>query len=457
MHRHASRAAGSESMTAAARSLVPTGEPLASAWRVPPLLPTGKQCFVRSLWALAVALAILSPGLFAAEGPPLQAWFPKAPPLPKPAGAVLRVTTVAELIKAAQDVQPGGTILVADGHYPLARVLDLHTDNITLRSESGQRDKVVIDGRGQLGELIGITRCSGVTIADLTIQNVKWNGFKLNSNVGVNRVTIYNCVIHNIWQRGIKGVMVPEQDREKLRPYDCRVQYCLFYNDRPKELSDDNDDRFNGDYVGGMDIMYAKRWTISDNVFVGIHGRHGEARGAIFLWVNTEDCTIERNIIIDCDSGICLGNSHRGEGTQVHCTGCIVRNNFVTRCPENGILADYTRNCQILHNTIHDPRSRLQRLIRLVHDNDGLVVAQNLLSGPPMRVETPSAKRIEGNVTQDVTRWLVDPAAGDLHLRPGAAEVLGSVQRLVTVPEDLDGQKRPELTVVGADQPKNGK
>ena len=96
---------------------------------------------------------------------------------------------------------------------------------------------------------------------------------QVNSNWGVNKVTIYNCVIHNIWQRGIKGVMVPEKDREKLRPYDCRVQYCLFYNDRPKQLSDEQPDQFGGDYVGGMDIMYAKRWTISDNVFVGIHGR----------------------------------------------------------------------------------------------------------------------------------------------------------------------------------------
>lgn len=402
----------------------------------------------------AVVLLLFVPlGSFAAEGPPLQPWFPVAPPLPKPTGEVIRAATVAELVKAAQDVQPGGTILVADGHYALAGLLDLHTDNVTLRSESGQRNKVVIDGSGRLGELIAITRCSGVTVADLTIQNVKWNGFKLNSNYGVNRVTIYNCVIHNIWQRGIKGVMVPEQDREKLRPSDCRVQYCLFYNDRPKQLSDDDADRYGGDYVGGLDIMYAQRWTISDNVFVGIQGRNREARGAIFLWVDTEACTVERNVIIDCDCGICLGNSHRGEGTKIHCTGCRVRNNFVTRCPENAILADYTRDCQILHNTIHDPQSRLQRLIRLVHDNDGLVVAHNLLSGPPMRIETHSPRRIEHNLTRDLTRWLVDPGAGNLHLRPGAAEVLGTVQRLIEVPEDIDGQQRPDLTVVGADQP----
>ena len=152
---------------------------------------------------------------------------------------MIRAATVAELFRAAKDVKPGGTILLADGHYPLPQFLELHTDNVTLRSESGRRDSVVIDGSGRLGELIWISRCCGVTIADLTIQNVKWNGFKLNSDMGVTKVTIYNCVIHNVWQRGIKGVGVPEKDREKLRPTDCRVQYCLFYNDRPKQPGDD--------------------------------------------------------------------------------------------------------------------------------------------------------------------------------------------------------------------------
>jgi hypothetical protein len=158
-------------------------------------------------------------------------------------------------------------------------------------------------------------------------------------------------------------------------------------------------------------------------------------------------------MIIDCDCGICLGNSHRGEGTTAHCFRCTVRNNFVTRCPENDILADYTRDCKILHNTVCDPASRYQRLIRLVHDNDGMVVAGNLLSGHAMQVESTSPMRVEGNVIKDVTAWLIDPAAGNLHLRPGAARALGAVKRLPEVPEDIDRQPRGPSTVVGAHQP----
>ena len=411
------------------------------------------SCFLAILFGF-VFPAVGLPGEIA--GPPVQPWFRTAPPLAKPTDPIIRVASLAELYAAANTVPPGGTILVADGHYRLPRYFELRTDNVTLRSESGRRDQVILDGEGRLGELVGITGCSGVTIADLTIQNVKWNGFKLNSDRGVSRVTIYNCVIHNIWQRGIKGVAVPKENRERLRPADCRVQYCLFYNDRPKRFEDDEADRpdnFGGNYIGGMDIMYAKRWTISDNVFVGIQGRTREARGAVFLWVDAQDCVVERNIVIDCDCGICLGNSHRGPDTSVHCTGCVVRNNFVTRCPENGILADYTRDCQILHNTIHDPGSRLKRLIRLVHDNDGLVVANNLLSGPPMRVETASPMRIDGNATQDARDWFVLADGGNLHVKPAARSSVPVVARLESVRDDVDRQPRAEQTAVGADEP----
>ena len=55
------------------------------------------------------------------------------------------------------------------------------TDGVTLRGESGHRDRVVLDGAGTLGEVIALRACSGVTVADLTVQNVRWNGIKLDS------------------------------------------------------------------------------------------------------------------------------------------------------------------------------------------------------------------------------------------------------------------------------------
>lgn len=380
-------------------------------------------------------------------------WLPKAPPLAAPEGQVIRVANVEQLLTAAERVKPGGTILLADGHYTLPRHVEIKNNRVTLRGGSGRREAVVLDGGPErLGELVWIDRSSGVTIADLTIQNARWNGFKINSDQGATRVTIYNCVIHNVWQRGVKGPAVPKERRDHGRPSDCRIQYCLFYNDRPKEFADDPADRpdnFNGNYIGGIDAMYAKGWTISDNLFVGLQGRTREGRGAIFLWHDAQDCLIERNVIVDCDAGICLGNSYRGPETTVHCTRCTVRNNFVTRCPENGILADYTRDCKILHNTVHEPRSRLGRLVRLVHDNDGMQVAGNLLSASAVRLESPSAMKIENNLVLDVTGLVRDAACGDLHIK-AALPSQGTLQRLAAAPDDFDRRHRGTSTSVGA-------
>ena len=387
------------------------------------------------------------------SAPPMPGWLPGAPPLNAPPADAIRVSTVDELFRAAREVEPGGTISLADGHYMMPRYFALSTDNVTLRGQSGDRNKVILDGaQSRHGELVGVTACSGVTIADLTIQNIRHNGFKIDSNRGVQKVTIHNCVIHNIWQRGVKGVRVPP---EVEPPTDCRIQYCLFYNDRPKQFSDDPADtpeNFGGNYIGGIDVMNARRWIIRNNVFVGIQGRTGEARGAVFLWQGAVDCLVGRNVIIDCDSGICLGNSHRISDDQIHCTRCIVRNNFLTRTPENGILADYTRDCAILHNTVYDPDSRLKRLIRLVHDNRGLLVANNLLSGPPMRVETESDVRFRGNVTKVLTDSFVGAAQGDLHIKTAPAEVVDSAEAVSAVTHDIDGQTRDNRPDAGADE-----
>ncbi len=385
----------------------------------------------------------------AAGAPPSRPWFAKAPRLPKPTGQVVRVTTVDELFQAAAAVLPGATILVAPGHYFLPATLVLAADDLTLRGETGDRDAVVLDGaRSRHGELVEIAGCSGVTVADLTAQNVRWNAFKISADRKAHRVTLYNCVGHNVWQRMVKGTATAEKDREELSPRDCRVQYCLFYNDRPKEFADDPDDtagNYNGNYVGGIDAMQARGWVISDNVFSGIRGRTGEARGAVFLWVDSRDCVIERNVVVGCDTGICLGNSFPG-ATPVHCTGCTVRNNFVADAPEAGIFAAFTRNCEVLHNTVHGRR----RLVRVTGADTGLWLANNLLSGPPPVIETQNLVAQRGNVSRNLAGEFVAPAEGNLRLKGEVPGVTASAPLLSEVPDDIDRHPRGRPADVGA-------
>ena len=389
--------------------------------------------------------------------PPSQTWFPKAPPLPQPSGQVIRVETVPQLFEAVGRVERRGTVLVADGIYRMPQTLLIKQDGVTLRSEGGERTRVVLDFAGcRHHEGIAVSDCSDVTIADLTVQNVRQNGIKINSNHDVDRVTVYNVVSHNVWQRHIKGPRVPDRNGRADFVYGCRVQYCLFYNDRPKRRGDepweDANPRMGFNYIGGIDVMNARDWIISDNVFTGIHGKTGEARGAIFMWHNSTDCIVERNILIDCDSGICLGNSS-ARGERRHANGILVRNNFVVRCHENNILADHTRDCRIEHNSVHDPESSNGRLLRVVHANDGLVVANNLFSGPRIVIEqTESKLDVRNNLIRSMEDWFRDPVHGDLHLTSRAVGAIDNAIVSESVSHDIDGQSRNKKRDLGADE-----
>jgi len=397
--------------------------------------------------------AAVQPG----DGPPERPWHPR-PPAPPEAGArpafSVDVSTVESLRRALRDAKPGLQIRIQPGLYRLDRPIEIRADGVTLRG-AGTRGQVVLDGGGTLGELIQITACTGVAIESLTVQNVKWNGIKLNSETGVHRVAIRNCILHNIWQRAVKGVKVPGGLRERNAPSDCVVEYCLFYNDRPKRFEDDETDTaatFNGNYVGGIDVMFPRRWVIRGCVFTGIRGRTGEGRGAVFLWHEARDCRVERCVVVDCDSGICLGNSFRPPDVKEHAIGCVVENCFVTRAPENGILAAWTRDCVVRHSTVHDPESRLRRLVRAVHDNPGLLVVNCLLSGPPPSNETGPQAVFRTCAIGDFGALFASVAEGNLHLARPDPRIAGRAERIPEVGRDFDGAPRGIRPDIGADE-----
>jgi hypothetical protein len=100
--------------------------------------------------------------------------------------------------------------------------------------------------------------------------------------------------------------------------------------------------------------------------------------------------------------------------------------------------------------TVHDPGSRLGRLIRLVQDNDGLRVIDNLLSGPPPRIELESKIERRGNRSGDFTVAFAVPEEGNLRLTAAATD---AIDRTVPVPEvttDIDRKPHGAAPDVGA-------
>jgi hypothetical protein len=87
-----------------------------------------------------------------------------------------------------------------------------------------------------------------------------------------------------------------------------------------------------------------------------------------------------------------------------------------------------------------------------VFDNDGLLVANNLLSGPGWRDESPSDIRFTGNLIEDMTDAFVDPAQGNLHLKGLTGGVIDCAVKQPEVTEDIDGQPRGAQPDIGADE-----
>ena len=121
------------------------------------------------------------------------------------------MSSANELLAACDRIGPGGTILVADGHYRLPRVIVLAGKrNIVIRSASGNPTRAILSGKGwdsqaKGDDILHIARCDGVTIADLTFADCRSYGVKVEAENAPTDIHIYNCRFRDIGVRAIKG------------------------------------------------------------------------------------------------------------------------------------------------------------------------------------------------------------------------------------------------------------
>ena len=388
----------------------------------------------------------------APAGQPIPPWFPKAPPLPPPRGEVIRVATVDELLAAVDRVGPGGTILLADGHYQLPRVIVLdHKKDIALRSASGDPTKVIVSGKGwesqaKGDDLLHIGRCEGVTVADLTFTDCRSYGIKVEAENAPKDVHIYNCHFRDIGVRAIKGSAGQDPNTHAVKG---SVRYCSFENTRVPPA----DWLFGGDYIAAIDMMALEDWTFSDNVFRNIKGRHGGGRAAIFLWVRSRGVVVERNLILNCDRGVAFGNP--GQSTAnlagerlAYVTDGVIRNNFITGGPDCGIELWYAERIKVLHNTIWRPEQNWSRGIRIGTGTAQTDVVNNLVHGE-IRLEGGEAQ-VRQNLAGRLDGYFVDPASGNLALTPAANRAIDQGVPLPEVADDIRRRPRSNHPDLGA-------
>ena len=389
------------------------------------------------------------------------------PLFPGRPGKTVSVANVEDLHKAVLNAEPYETILIDDGIYILKHSLVIENKaHLTLRSASGDSSKVMLKGDGwsdfyhrerrenDPADLIIIRNSEDIFIADLTIADVSHYGIKLDTETNsvkynLKDIHVFRCHFKDIGTRAFKGTAA--KDRQHL--VNGSVRYCLFENTKVPDTSW----LYNGDYISSIDMMYLDTWTFSDNTFRNIRGANGGGRGAIFIWNQSRNIVVERNIFIGCDRSIAFGNPSEPtyyEPGTLHNYNGIIRNNFIVAGHNQGkgIELVWADNTSIHHNSVYasDPDflaiHYFQKISRLSLANN---LVRGRISGEGEEVSST------GNITGNPEGCFVNPEIGDLHLTRSAYQALGKGVKILTVTDDIDKQKRTKNPDVGADQRKN--
>ena len=356
----------------------------------------------------------------------------KPPPLPPPEGAIVRVRDASGLANAIAHAEPHSTILVADGTYHMPLRVTLRTSDVVLRGESGNRDAVILDGStnhmDRDSAILFIKGAQRVLVADMTFRNSKKYGVMLYGDSGIAGFRAHNLKFHNIWARGLKGTTALYKDDDyRNRPYppgvvktsrptNGEVRHCLFIADHIKT---DRRDGFNGDYISGIDMMHLKNWTFADNVFIGLRGANGGGRGAIFIWVQSEDVLIERNVFVNNDRSICLGNpSYRG----VSARRAVVRDNIIVSGVNKAVECWGTQDAEIANNRIYSTRLEYPLTVHFAGISDGAFCHHNIIHG---HLVAKDSVRCEDNNVGRFDGAFKNPAVADLSLTRRGRRLFG--------------------------------
>ena len=328
---------------------------------------------------------------------------------PAPGSVTVTVSSVSALQAEIDSASGEKTIYLTDGTYPISGYGVVVTrPGVTIRSLSGDRDAVVIQGEGMTSgdAYFGVYVTEGdFTLADLTVRDVRYHGVFIDPASSPE-----NFLFHNI------------------RVVDCGEQLFKASGGRDTGTKNSGTIRCStleytttlaaGDYTNGIDILNSHDWVIQDNVIRNVKaGPGGSLAGpAILCWQGSSGTLIERNRVIDCDMGISFGNGY--DSAPSH-SGGIIRNNFVKGYANSdfGICVSKSPGAAVINNTIHCPGSWPYSIEIQYPESSNCLVMNNLTDEPfyPDRFGTNNPQ-LATNQTSASAGYYVAPASGDLHL-----------------------------------------
>ena len=361
----------------------------------------------------------------------------RCPPLPPPEAPTISVSTEEALRHQTLYAAPGTTILVTAGTYAMTDYVHFVNNGITLRGASGKRGDVVLDFGGMDSGRFGIlVSASDVTIADLTIRNARDHGVSIQ---GADRPVLYNLHVLDTGDQLVKVNPAGNGSEDGLLAC-SRLEYTTSAPD---------------EYTNGISAHQAHRWIVRDNQWYRIRTPGNAPIPTILFWSGSSDTVVERNLLVDCYQGIAFGNASHGSGDH---SGGIVRNNMIYASLPHDTVLDmvHARGWVVAHNTalLLNPSPGLTWGMEARFPDSAGTFAYNLTNMRIWANRDGAQSTVRENETNAQADWFIDPAGGDLHLRPTASEIIDQTDPLANVADDYDGDERPfgPASDIGADE-----
>jgi len=333
-------------------------------------------------------------------------------PLPTP-GADETVVVVGSVTAIQNEIDTASgkkTIYLRNGTYPVSGTgIEVTLPDITIRSLSGKRDGVIIQGEGMGagGEGYGIRiGASRFTLADLTIRDVQNHGVFIHPDGSPSDFLFHNIRIVDCGEQLFKA---SGESYEGTK--DNGVIRCSTF-----EYTTSLDE---GAYTNGIDLLHSNNWVISDCVLRNIKAAPGAndlAGPAILVWKDSSGTIVERNRVIDCDMGISFGNSY---DTAPSHSGGIIRNNFIKGYSGSdfGICISKSPQARVINNTVYCPGA-WPYSIEIQHSSSTDCLIMNNLADEDFFPDRFGANNpvMTTNYTGAQSDYFAAPGSGDLHL-----------------------------------------
>jgi len=390
------------------------------------------------------------------------------PAWPAPTGTVVRVTPsqADELPSLVANAETGTTILLADGTYrssrsgEAARRINLRVPGVTLRSESNDASRVVIDGEYETGEILA-GQASNVVVAHLTVTRAYYHPIHVSPPAGTNNIE--GVVLYGLrLTEGSEQFVKVNSNGAGYWADDGRIECSSF------TMTDAGRPHVrNNCYTGGIDVHGGRGWQVRHNRFEGIWCSQGLAEHAIHFWNGARDTRVENNLIVDCARGIGFGLGESTASPRVwpdppvagylgHLGGTI-RNNVIWASVDafdTGIGLEQAYGARVVHNTIASADGVAGFFSSIDYrfaNTAGGEIRNNLTRRITQR--TGATATADHNLENTPLTYFRDAAGLDFHLASGATNAINRGATLLDSGVDLDGEAHsngaPDL---GADE-----